>query len=61
MHEEAAASTIWRAASPGKGVVELTQSFKGLAEQDAEKPGHSKASENAGFGESLEVVVSVSD
>src|ERR1700694_5965143 len=58
MHEEAAAShQPGELQGPGKGVVELTKSFYGIAEQGAEKPGPAEPSENAGFSESLEVVV----
>src|ERR1700687_5927143 len=58
MHEEAVAShQPGELQGPGKRIVELMQSFQGLAKQDAEKPGTAEPSENAGFGEGLEVVV----
>lgn len=58
MHEEAGAShQPGKLQGPGKGIIELAQSFQGFAEQDTQKPGTTEPSQNAGFGEGLEVIV----
>ena len=58
MHEEAGAShQTGELQGPGKGVAELAHSLQRFAEQNTEEPRTTEPSENAGFGESLEVVV----